>query len=391
MIVTAFNPETDELEKTYVSSYLASGNNSLPVKNNDRFVAGRRILLGRMGDERSELATADTINSNKIQIGLSANTKFAHNQDDPVYLLDYDQVNFYRKDDIDATPVLMFTTDIDVDNAENVTRWDDTTSLTSHYYTTTFSNSVTGDETDFADPVKAGGYEPTTAGNIIDQVVRRVRDTSYNVLTIDEYLDIMNEVGSDLITQAHRPYRFLKRTALLDTVPGQNYIELPTDLWKFNHVFVVTLSGNYQRYDEVDPLSEEQFNNRYDNNQSSNQDNILDVAIDEENHRLLIHPAPLTAQTGVVKLSYYKTFTNIDDLGSIIETPNNLIYRYKLMAEFYSAKSETDQGWARLAQKYEEKYGNEIVKMQRVNRLDTGTPRSMMPRRAYRRRRYELR
>jgi hypothetical protein len=390
MIITAFNPDTDDLEKTYISAYVAAGVNSLPVKDNDRFLTTRRVLLGRMGDERSELVTLNSVSVNKIQLGLSANTVFAHNADDPVYLLDYDKVNFYRAASANATPVLMTTVDVDVDNQDNVTRWDDTTSLPAYFYWITYSNSVTLEETDYSDPIQTGGYAEKSAGKIIDIVARRVRDTNFNTLTIDEYLDVMDEVGSDLITQAHRPYRFLRKNIVLDTVADQGYIEFPANLWKFNHVYISTNSGNYNRFDEAEPVTTEYFNNRYDNNQSTPQDNIQDVAVDEENNRLLIWPTPKTSQTGVVKLNYYKTFDPIDDVGSIVETPNNLIYRYKLMAEYYSAKSETDSGWARLAEKYEGKYGNEIVKMQRVNRLDTGTPRSMMPKRAYRRKRYHL-
>lgn len=389
MKVTAFNPETDDLEKTYLSSYQESGVTTLPVKNNQGFTATYPILIGRMGDERSELSFSSTVNSNGISITNPA-TKFAHASDDPVYAMAYNKIRFYRRVGVDGTPVLMTTVDIDVDNADKTTTWDDDTSLATHYYQISYYNSVTDEESDLSDLIKATGYEVTTAGNIIDQVVRRVRDQSFNVLTVDEYIDIMNEVGSDLLTQAHKPYRFLKRTVVLNTVQGQGYVDLPADLWKFNHVFTATTSGNYQRFDEATPLSSEQFNNRYDNNQSSPQNNILDVAIDEENNRLLIHPVPLTAETGVIKLSYYKKFDTITDLGSVIETPNNLIYRYKLMAEFYSAKSETDNQWQALAKKYEDKYGNEIVKMQRVNRLDTGTPRSMMPKRYYRERRYHL-
>lgn len=390
MIITAFNPDTDDLEKTYVSTYTAEGATVIPVKDNDRFVVGQPVLLGSMGDERTEIGYLNAVAADKESVTLNSATKFGHSSDEPVYLLQYDEVNFYRMNSANGTPVLIHTEPIDVDNAEKITRWDDPNTLNSHYYQTSFSNSITDDESELSDAVSATGMPTTSAGTIIDQVVRRVRDQSYNVLTVDEYIDIMNEVGSDLITQAHRPYRFLKREITINTVANQGWVPLPDDLWKFNKVRVATTSGNYQRFDPVYPLAKEAFEARYDNNQSTPQDNVFDVAIDEENNRLLIHPVPRTSQTGVIKLQYYKTFDKIESVGDVIETPNILIYRYKLMAEFYSAKSETDNQWAALATKYESKYGNEIVKMQRVNRLDTGTPRSMAPRRMYRERRYHL-
>lgn len=117
---------------------------------------------------------------------------------------------------------------------------------------------------------------------------------------------------------------------------------------------------------------------------------MRDIAFDDETKRLYIYPTPQNARTGKVILHYYKTFSQLEKAGDLIETPLPNIYRYKLMAEYYSAKSESDRQWAALAEKYENKYGNEVVKMQRVNRLDVGTPRSFRPPRAYRRRRYTL-
>lgn len=387
MVITAYNPETDELEKTYLSTYKDIGTTVFDVKNNDRIEVDSRVLIGAMGSEYSEILTVSAVDANKLAITTDASL-FPHNTDDPVYVLEYDEVNFYRANAVDATPSLMTTVPMDVDNADSITKWDDVNSLSSHYYWISYSHSISSAETELSDPIQASGYSKESAGNIIDQVVRRVRDQSYNVLTPDEYIDIMNEVGNDLITQAHRPYRFLKTKELLNTTADQAYVDLPTNLWKFNHVFVATTSGNYERFSEIEPLSAEQFYNRYDNNQHTPLDNIIDVAIDEETNRLLIYPTPKTSQTGVIKLSFYKKFTEISSLGDLIETPNNLIYRYKLMSEFYSAKSEVDNQWARLANQYETKYGAEIVKMQRVNRLDAGTPRSMMPNRYRRNRRY---
>ena len=72
MIVSAFNPDTSDLEKTYLSDFAGTGETVLKVKNNDRFVVGRRILIGQMSGEKSELGTVSAINSNKLAITLSS-------------------------------------------------------------------------------------------------------------------------------------------------------------------------------------------------------------------------------------------------------------------------------------------------------------------------------
>jgi hypothetical protein len=113
------------------------------------------------------------------------------------------------------------------------------------------------------------------------------------------------------------------------------------------------------------------------------------VAIDEETNRLYLGPTPRTSENESIEIHYYRVIPEVNSLGDTFITPNNLIYRYKMMAEYYAAKSESDNQWVRLADRYENKYGNEIVKMQRENRLDTGTPRAFRPIPGYRRR-YKL-
>lgn len=393
MIIAAHNPETTDLEKTYLSSSVQFDDTNLPVKNNEKFVVGDKVLVGEMGGEQSEIRTASAVAANGLQVTVDA-LDFDHDSDTPIYKLTANQINFYRRTSLAASPTLMATVNIDVDNADKITRWDDTTSATAYFYQTSFYNSVTDEESDLSDPIQATGYERKTAGSIIDAVVRRVRDTGFNVLGFEEYIDIMNEVGDDLTNQALRPYTFLKKSITLNTAANTNYIDLDaaaTDFWKFDYVEIdQNTTGTPANYKEVTPLSLEAFNQRYNNGALLKSDIVRDVALDDETKKLFIYPTPTNARTGKVILHYYKTFTQLEKAGDLIETPLPNIYRYKLMAEYYSAKSESDRQWERLATKYEEKYGNEVVKMQRVNRLDVGTPRSFRPARAYRRRRYKL-
>lgn len=393
MIVSAFNPETIDLEKTYLSAFQKTGDTVLAVKNNDRFAVDDYVLIGNMAGEKSEIRKLSAINSNKLAITADA-LKFDHNSDSSVYKLEYNKIRFYRRTSEGGTPTLQVTVDIDVDNADGITRWDDTGSLTTYWYQYAWYNDETDEESELSDPVQATGYKRKNIGAIIDGVARRVRDTGFTVLSFDEYIDIANEVGDDLITQAQKPYIFLKKSIELDTVPGQNYIDIVAqveDFWKFDYVEVdQNINGSHQNYKELTPLSYEKWAQRYNNGALLQSDTVRDVAFDDETKRLYIYPTPSNARTAKVILHYYKVFTELKSSGNVVETPNPTIYRYKLMAEFYSAKSEVDKQWVNLAEKYENKYGNEVVKMQRVNRLDVGTPRSFRPPRTYRRRRYKL-
>ena len=143
MIVSAFNPDTSDLEKTYLSDFAGTGETVLKVKNNDRFIVGRRILIGQMSGEKSELGTVSAINSNKLAITLSPGLLFDHNADTSIFLLTYDKVRFYRRATQVSAPSLQVTVDIDVDNIDGITRWDDTSSTTANWYQYSWYNSIT--------------------------------------------------------------------------------------------------------------------------------------------------------------------------------------------------------------------------------------------------------
>lgn len=386
MIVTAYNPDTRSLEKTFLSSDHAEGVGDLNVKNNDRFATSQRILIGAAGHERSEVATTDGVTDEEA-VSLSGTTKFAHNADDPIYVLEYDKIRFYRSAAVDGVYSLLATVDIDVDNHDGVTRYDDTTGTSTHWYKVKHYNSVTLAESDFSDPIQAGGYPAGSIGAAIDVHVRRVRDTQFQVYTPEEYLDMGNDVNDDLLLNSHRPYIFQKQTVLLDTVAGQDYIDLSTidtaenlEFWKFDYlVYTVTVGGVSRTYKIETPLSLEAWIKKYRNVQWLDDDELLDVAIDEVENKIMLGPPSKTSVVGAVELHYWGKLPRFDSLADLVRTPSSLIYRHFFRAEYYTAKAEDEPGWLRHAQKYEEKYGNEMVKMQRANRVDAGTARSFAP------------
>lgn len=385
MILSAHNPETVTLEKTYLATQHDAGLTVLSVKNNDRFAANQRVLIGDMGQERTEMATVASV-TGRTTITLSAVTGFAHDADDPIYVLEYDQIEIWRAASETGVYSLITTVNIDVDNTDKVTRYDDTAGTISSWYKIKYAHSVTTAETDFSDPMQATGYPASSAGKVIDSVVRRLRDTAYTVLSVDEYIDIMNEVNQDLITQTHRPYRFLKTSTTIDTVANQNYVALPTNLWKFDRLEYTRTAGGQSRSYSPNVITIERWDQRYNSSFWSASDDLTSIAIDESSNRIYLGPTPRTAQTAKIQIFYYKKFSDITGVSSVVETPNTLIYRYKMLAEYYNVKSESDNQFARLARDYEQKYGAEVVKMQRVNRLDVGTTREIKPNLGYRKR-----
>lgn len=381
MLVAAYNPETSELEKTWLAEYTAAGAATLNVKNTNGFATSKAILIGEMGDETSEIINTDGVTPNDT-LSLDGTTRFAHTADDSVYLMRWNKIRFYKASSIDGTYNLLGAIDIDADNADLKSVYDDATGLASDYYKITYYNSISTEESPQSDPMKAQGYTQETIGKAIDVVARRVRDENYKILSIDDYLAIAQEVNDDLKLSSRRPYGFLKKRLIIDSVAGQGYIDLDLvpDYWKFDYLrFTYTTGGVARSFKIRKPLPLDQFVDRYNNSTYMDNDRVGNIAIDEAANRILIGPAPLNSVTGAFELNYYKEFDEITGMGNVVETPSSLIYKFKFLAEHYAAKAEADTSFLNLSEKYEQKYGNEMVKMQRANRKDAGTPRTFAP------------
>ena len=375
MIVTAWNPETDELEKTYLSQVVQKNSSSLKVKNADRFAQNKRILIGEMGMEQSEIMTTDAgITTDTLP--LTGNTKFAHAADTPVYVLRYDQVQFYRSTSADGVYTLLAAVNIDVDNRDQKTVYEDNTGSGTSFYKTKFYNSITSEESEFSDYISAAGYGEQTIGKVIESSVRRLGDKEYTILSSEDYIDIATEVNYDISSQSERPYDFTRHTVKLNRVAGQAYLEFPEDYYKYDDLVYMNQVGGYPRTRKVIPIPIDTFYTGYGAMAAS--DNLSKIAIDDEARRILLKPAPLTNYTGAYVLRYYRRLGEFKNLSDPVWTPNTLIYRYKFMSEFYAKKAETDPSFASLSTRYEQKYGTELMKLQRTNRKDVGTPRSFM-------------
>lgn len=373
MIVSAWNPPTDELEKTYLSSVVYKDNTQMSVKNNQGITQNDVVLIGEMGMEQSEIATLASVTGNQT-ITAANGLKFSHSPDEPVYKLRYDQILFYRSDSIDGLYTLIHTTSIDVDNRDGITYYKDEAGTSNSYYKTRYRHSVSSVESDMSDPISAEGYAQESIGNVIETVVSRVKDKGYSILTVEDYLALGDEVNHDITSQSDKPYDFMRESVSLDRVAGQNYLDLPEDYHKFDWLEYGNNFGGAQRSGRLIPISLKKFHVGYGNVRES--DNITRIALDGD--RILIHPTPRTNGTGVFTLHYYSDLAPFTDPSQIVKTPNTLIYRYKFLSEAYAVKAETDPSFGALSTRYEQKYGNELMKLQRFNRKDVGTARSFM-------------
>ena len=68
MVITAFNPETDNLERSFLVNPYSAGVTTIQVKNNDRFAVNDRVLIGEMGTEKAEVVTVSLVDADGLTL-----------------------------------------------------------------------------------------------------------------------------------------------------------------------------------------------------------------------------------------------------------------------------------------------------------------------------------
>lgn len=379
MKLRAFNPPLERTEKSFLSQAYSTGATSLKVVNDNLFVVGSKLLIGEMGQERSEIVTVATVTTPGTDFTISSpGLIYPHNADTPVYVIKYDKVRYYRSTTgVAGAYTLLQENQIDVDNASRESYYDDLTGLSSYYYKVSFYSTLDATESTLSDPIAGGGYPRGTAGEVINEFFVTVADPTQTNMNVGEALDLMNEVNNDIISQSRRPYRFLKTSKLLDVAAGNNRISLPTNLSKFDRLLFTNAfdqrTDDYQRLDmvEMEYIS-------YDNTMAVS-DNLLYYSIDESTNEIVLFPTPKTASTGSIKVFYWRNFNEITGLASTLETPNSRIYKLFLLGRYYMKRAAKEPTYMSLANTFLAEYNTEIVKLQRSNRLDMGTPMSIRP------------
>ena len=390
MILTLLNPDTTDLEKSYLNVAYSSGVATIEVKNNDRFATNGRIMIGEMGQEKTEVVTVSSVNANGTTVVVGT-TVFSHEADAPVYILRFDQAKFYRSTTTSTgTYTLLATVNLDVDNANLSTLYDDTTGLTTYFYKMTVYHSISTLESAYSDPIAGAGWRREQVGNIIDEILQEVSDQNEINVTRSELLGYFNDVNDDLQINVSKPYSFLSTYTTLGRVLNTNYVAFPVDsngkdtVWKFDRMDYnftdTTVTPNINVTTTVTVVPNEEFRNRYSDNTVSSA-TVTDgtpvaMTIDVAQSRYLFSSPFETTDTDCFTLYYWKYFNTIDSEGDIIETPTAKIYKLYCKGMYYRKRAITESSFSSTSDRYFADFVAEKGKYKAIDRIDQGTPRS---------------
>ena len=368
---------TQGLEKSYLTIPMVAGAVSITVSNNDRFVTAQKIMIGEMGNERTETVTLSGTITPGAAMTIGA-TLYAHDADTPVYVLKYDKVRFYRSTTGSAGAYSQLAeVVVDVDNSSLETVYDDIAGLTSYFYKVSFYGTYDSTETDLSDPIPGIGYGRKTVGFLLNEFFEEVSDTTQQHMSVQGAIALINEVNDDVISQSRRPYRILKTSQLLDVVANSKRVALPTNLVKFDRMQYINAID--QRTDTYRRISMQEYEMLdFDNTLASN-DKLIYITIDETTNELCLWPAPLTSATGAINVYYWKEFTEVTSMADVLITPTPRIYKMFLLGRYYLKRAVTEPQYMSVSRSFMGDYNTEIVKLQRMNKLDMGTPMNMKP------------
>ncbi len=218
MKVYVYHPIYRENPVTYLSTACLSGASSLKVKNTDGFATAKYAILGLPGLEQAEIVRPSVITSPDT-FTLPTNTKFPHNADTKVTLLDFNQVKIYRSTaGINGTYTLLDTVDITID--AEATMYEDTNSQATYYYKFSYYNLSASAESDLSDPIAATGFVFYSLKTLIDRVLSLFGDQKGDFVTRDEVKDYLNEIyekGQQEIAIATKRHNLLPQTFTVES------------------------------------------------------------------------------------------------------------------------------------------------------------------------------
>lgn len=382
MILTAFNPSTSNLEKSHLTSSYAAGVTSLVLRNNDRFSEDDFILIGEMGSENAEIAQVTAAVSGATDITVTATT-LPHSASDPVYVLRYNQIKFYRSTTtIDGSYSNIATLDIDVDNHDKKTLFDDTTGLTSYFYKVSFYNSETAVESSLSDPMTGTGYSRKQVGSLINDFLTEIGDLEQEYITVPQIISLLNECSEDIIGQSRRPIRLLRKSENATITAGDDRVPLPDDLVRLDRVKHTYSDGIREVVANVPVITiEEMEYMKYDEDSITTPvaTGIRHVAVDDTTNELVIHPTPTSTQADKIQFYYWSNFDTITSLADEFQVPVSRIYKMFLLGRYFRMRAKKDDGFLALSDRYLNDYSTEVVKLQRAQKVDIGTPMSFLP------------
>lgn len=321
MLLKAYNRSlVDDRKKTFLTAAIAVAGTTLTVQavnadvgSGSTWADNVYLILGEIGSPTAEIlqmngAASDGTSLTIDQSG-AGGCRFAHSIGEPVYRLDYNQVEFSQNTTDTTSGATVLATQL-IQPDDEYTRYEDTANTTGYGFVR-FYNATTTAFSSYSDGVN---YEATGASSSYDprtlwRLRKRVRvlldeDTPNSKLTDDMIRDSLNDKQRDIGHQ--RLWSFYEGERSFSTVANQFAYDIPATVQKVYNAQHDTQPLIPMNYDQWKLIS-------WDNNSSVA--NPFNVCIWDR--QILLWPRPSTAaQTTTLGAAITTTATSITVVSS---------------------------------------------------------------------------
>lgn len=210
MLFLARNQElVTNREKTYLTAPVSAGGTTLTVRavDTNSWADNDYVIIGEIGTGNAEIMQVNGAVSDGTSLivdrGGSLTLRYAHAVDEPVYRIDYNQIEFSRATTATGSKSVLATNEIQPDDKD--TRYEDTANTTGYGFVR-FKNSTTGAFSDYSDAIPYTGYTATSLGRMIRMVRRHLGEESYRFITDEDIIEELNEKQRDVAHERLWPF-----------------------------------------------------------------------------------------------------------------------------------------------------------------------------------------
>ncbi len=212
---------------TLLTTSVSATGTTLIVRNNGGFTNGDYILIGRIGEEKSEIVRISATVTSGTSLTVTALT-FDHDEDTVIIKISYSKVVFYHGTTIVPGDATVLSTP-NIDPTEVYTYYEDTT-YTSGYGFIRFYDANADNYSTYSDAISYTGYTDKMLRNIRKKIRRLLNETdelnsSISNVEIDEEINLaQREVAHD------RLWSFYETIKSFSTVANQYKYTISTEV-----------------------------------------------------------------------------------------------------------------------------------------------------------------
>ena len=216
-------------QRTFLTAAVTAGASTLTVENIDGFSIGEYLVIGRIGDESSEIVRIHTGTApTGTTITLNAAIVRSHTIDTVVQRTPFNQAEFSRATASGGAKSVLATSDLDVD--QEFTVYDDTANSTGFAYIR-FKNSATSTYSDYSDEQAYAALAYNSVGKMIDDVFAHANETGQSFLKRTAVLGFIQRFY-DKLEEARTRFKHEESSSdtTNTTTKGGVVYALPTDM-----------------------------------------------------------------------------------------------------------------------------------------------------------------